>query len=203
MKMVKVLIIGVVSATVIAVIIALCVTQTTQTSEAVETQQLGENALRGIVVFNVGTEKSGLKGTLILTQEDKSSPVRIQGKLSYLPANGKFGFHVHENGDIREGCKSAGGHFNPTKMEHGSPMDSMRHVGDLGNFESDKDGNANINVVDSHISLQGVNSIAGRAFVVHEKEDDLGQGGHPDSKKTGNAGSRIGCGIIGVIYPTK
>jgi len=53
-------------------------------------KQLGENALRGIVVFNVGTEKSGLKGTLILTQEDKSSPVRIQGKLSYLPANGKI-----------------------------------------------------------------------------------------------------------------
>jgi len=202
--MVKVLVIGVVSATIIAIIIALCVTTTqSQNEEPQKFEQVGENALRGIVVFNVGTEKSGLKGTLLLTQEDENSPVRINGRLNFLPANGKFGFHVHESGDIREACKSVGGHFNPNKMEHGSPVDSMRHVGDLGNIVADQNGNADINVVDNHISLKGTNSIAGRAFVVHEKEDDLGQGGHPDSKKTGNAGARIGCGIIGVIFPTK
>lgn len=27
--------------------------------------------------------------------------------------------------------------------------------------------------------------------------DDLGKGGHPDSLKTGNAGGRAGCAVIG------
>lgn len=51
---------------------------------------------------------------------------------------------------------------------------------------------------DSVITLFGSRSIIGRAVVVHETIDDLGRGGHPDSKKTGNAGGRIGCGVIGI-----
>jgi len=32
--------------------------------------------------------------------------------------------------------------------------------------------------------------------MVHELEDDLGKGGDAGSKATGNAGKRMGCGII-------
>lgn len=50
---------------------------------------------------------------------------------------------------------------------------------------------------DSAITLTGTRSIVGRSLVIHEKEDDLGRGNAADSKKTGNAGGRIACGVIG------
>lgn len=54
-----------------------------------------------------------------------------------------------------------------------------------------------VDIVDDLVSLVGPNSVIGRAVVVHSGTDDLGLRGDEGSLKTGNAGGRVGCGVIG------
>jgi len=140
-----------------------------------------------------------VKGQVFFEQDAKGGAVRVTGKVTGL-APGKHGFHVHEFGDVSRGCDSAGPHFNPTGVDHGAPEDdpTHRHVGDLGNVVVGASGEVEIDITDKLISLSGANSIIGRSIIVHAGEDDLGRGGHPDSKKTGNAGGRLACGPIGI-----
>ena len=58
------------------------------------------------------------------------------------------------------------------------------------------EGIADIDQDDWLASMFGQFSILDRAFVVHAGEDDLGKGGNEGSLKTGNAGGRVGCGVI-------
>lgn len=94
--------------------------------------------------------------------------------------------------------RSTGGHYNPDKLKHGAREDAVRHVGDLGNVVADENGNVYTSFSDTVMTLFGSRSIIGRAVVVHSSEDDLGRTEHPDSPKTGNAGGRVACGIIGI-----
>ena len=38
------------------------------------------------------------------------------------------GFHVHEFGNLSNGCGSTGGHFNPFGKQHGGPSDEDRYM---------------------------------------------------------------------------
>ncbi|KAE9416909.1 hypothetical protein Angca_010312, partial [Angiostrongylus cantonensis] len=124
--------------------------------------------------------------------------VRITGIVKGLTP-GLHGFHVHEKGDLGNGCANAGGHYNPLNMDHGAPYDSYRHIGDLGNIFTSYGGFTMISITDSIAKLDGPYSVAGRAIVIHSDADDLGRGNSPESKKTGNAGSRVACGVITVL----
>ena len=114
---------------------------------------------------------------------------------------------------------SAGGHWNPFNAAHGGPTDAAdaRHAGDLGksslsltyncspvltivpgNLQADAAGNVSVELEDSMLTLHGPLSIVGRSVIIHADEDDLGRGGHADSKTTGHAGARIACGVIGM-----
>ncbi|XP_074582284.1 superoxide dismutase [Cu-Zn], chloroplastic-like [Curcuma longa] len=151
-------------------------------------------AVKKAVAVLKGT--SNVEGVVTLVQED-DGPTIVNVRVTGLTP-GLHGFHLHEYGDTTNGCISTGAHFNPNKMTHGAPEDEIRHAGDLGNIVADFEGVAEATIVDKQIPLSGPNSVVGRAFVVHELEDDLGKGGHELSLTTGNAGGRLACGVVGL-----
>ncbi|XP_044584314.1 superoxide dismutase [Cu-Zn]-like isoform X2 [Cotesia glomerata] len=153
--------------------------------------------IRATVKFYPNDATSNVAGNLILVQEDSSGEVRITGNITGVTP-GPHGFHVHQKGDLSNGCTSAGEHFNPTNKNHGGLTDAKRHVGDLGNVVADGNGKVIVNIVDTVISLSGSNSIIGRSLVIHSGKDDLGKGGNETSLTTGNSGTRVGCGVIGI-----
>lgn len=105
-------------------------------------------------------------------------------------------------GNLTNGCTTAGAHYNPHGKSHGGPKDENRHVGDIGNLMADENGVARLNMEDHLMMIYGIeNNIIGRALVCHEREDDLGLGGDQESLKTGNAGPRLACGIVGISGP--
>lgn len=134
------------------------------------------------------TEGNKVTGKVQFIELDKG--VRIVANVEGLTP-GEHGFHIHEFGDCSApDAASAGGHFNPTKSLHASPMDLPRHIGDLGNINADSNGKASYNRIDFSVALSGTNSIIGKSVIVHEKNDDF------VSQPTGNAGARLACGII-------
>eukprot|EP00330_Aristerostoma_sp_ATCC50986_P013998 CAMPEP_0114591622 /NCGR_PEP_ID=MMETSP0125-20121206/13624_1 /TAXON_ID=485358 ORGANISM="Aristerostoma sp., Strain ATCC 50986" /NCGR_SAMPLE_ID=MMETSP0125 /ASSEMBLY_ACC=CAM_ASM_000245 /LENGTH=161 /DNA_ID=CAMNT_0001789801 /DNA_START=68 /DNA_END=553 /DNA_ORIENTATION=+ len=142
---------------------------------------------------------SGVSGFVKFAQP-KGGKTIVNATIKGLSA-GKHGFHIHEFGNLIEGCKSAGAHYNPFKKEHGGPNDEERHVGDMGNVVADGTNDTTLVYEDALIQLTGEQSVIGRSVVTHADEDDLGKGGHSDSKTTGHAGARVACGTIGLSGP--
>ncbi len=121
--------------------------------------------------------------------------IKIIADIDGLEA-GKHGFHIHQYGDAREeDATSAGGHFNPENQSHSAPSAQKRHVGDLGNIVAVDNETAHYEIVDTLISLTGKHSIIGRSVIIHSGEDDF------TTQPTGNAGARVGMGIIGIANP--
>jgi len=150
--------------------------------------------IQAIAVF----DGKKIKGTVLFTEDLKKDVVLIDIQLSGLKKSGLHGFHVHESGDLTSQCESLCAHFNPYGKTHGCPGMKNRHVGDLGNLETDANGNAHYIIVDDYIKLRGSKAnILGRGLIIHADEDDCGQGGDEASLKNGNAGKRIACAIIG------
>ena len=50
---------------------------------------------------------------------------------------------------------------NPFSKQHGAPSDSERHVGDLGNYKTDSEGNAKGTITDHQVKLIGQESVLG------------------------------------------
>ena len=129
------------------------------------------------------------RGTVRLAALDHG--VRVSGEVRGLVPGSEHGFHIHEKGDCSApDATSAGGHFNPATKPHAARDAAERHTGDLGNLKADPYGMARANFVDSVLSLDGPNSIVGKAVIIHQNADDF------TTQPTGNAGGRLACGVI-------
>lgn len=149
---------------------------------------------KGIAVIDQNSYN--IEGKIFL--KETLTGLKIEYEIKGLE-NGLHGFHIHEYGDLSDGCNSACSHFNPFNRKHGGLYSRERHAGDLGNIKSKN------NLAKGSLYVKGIcltknmkTSVLGRMFVIHDKEDDLGKGNNDESLKTGNAGKRLACGVIGL-----
>ncbi|XP_063392205.1 copper chaperone for superoxide dismutase [Cydia fagiglandana] len=175
-----------------------------------------DSTLPSSVVLDMVSKTSGRRAVLqgfgdtqsavaMVSSADSSvlGVVRLQQQRGALVADGSVdglapglhGLHLHETGDLSQGCASLGPHYNPRGAAHGAPGGAAgaRHAGDLGNIRADERGRATFRIVDHVLNIS---DIIGRSIAITERADDLGQGSSPRSKIDGDSGPPIACGII-------
>jgi Cu-Zn family superoxide dismutase len=144
------------------------------------------------VVVSLKTSTGEDAGTATF-RETKKGKLKIDLKFKNLPV-GEHGVHIHQNPvcDAPD-FKTAGGHFNPDKKQHGLQNPMGHHNGDLpGNIVIGEGHVGQISFTVDYLSLTpgAPNSVLDHAIMVHEKPDDM------KTDPTGNAGNRIACGVI-------
>ncbi|XP_004681562.1 PREDICTED: extracellular superoxide dismutase [Cu-Zn] [Condylura cristata] len=137
-----------------------------------------------------------VSGLVLFRQLSAGALLEAFFDLEGFPAdsNASRAIHVHEFGDLSQGCEAAGPHYNPLVVRH------PQHPGDFGNFAV-RDGRVWKYRTGLAPELSGPHSIMGRALVVHEGLDDLGRGGNPASLEHGNAGPRLACCVVSACGP--
>ena len=157
---------------------------------ATESLELGPVAGRAeaILLDSVGRRVG------VATFVEREDGVSIGVSVTGLPA-GKHGLHIHETGICdAPSFESAGGHFAPDSRQHGSEAAGGPHAGDLPNLDVGEHGTGRLGTHSDRVTLDdGDNSLLegdGTALVVHAGPDDY------RSQPSGNAGSRIACGVI-------
>lgn len=112
-------------------------------------------------------------GKIMFSQQSPKESVIIRFKLHGFEPFSTHAIHIHEYGDLRDGCKSLGGHFNPTNEPH------SKHAGDLfHNFKTDNYGEFQYVYRTNAISLfYNPLCVLGRSIVIHQFADDYGAEG--------------------------
>ncbi len=91
-----------------------------------------------------------------------------------------YALHIHEKGDCSENFTRTGEHYNPTNSLHPD------HAGDLIPLMGNQ-GYAWISFYNKRFTVP---EIVGKSVVIHRGHDDF------TSQPSGNAGEKIGCGVI-------
>ncbi len=144
---------------------------------------------QAIAIINASSG-SEVSGTATFTQTGQNVMLRIEVE-NVSP--GEHGVHIHEYGDCSApNGTSAGGHWNPTNVAHGKWGEGEFHLGDIGNIMVGEDGTGSIELATDlwEIGTGSDIDVVGKSIIVHADPDDF------ISQPSGNAGARIGCGVI-------
>ncbi len=179
-------------------------------------------AMVGLVLTAGGSSASRVvaKATIIDGANEKIGKVtftveksgEVLGKVKVrLPASANefHGMHLHANADgtgcvAGTGFTGVGGHWNIGTGTHGN------HTGDLPSLVRQSDGDAEASFV---FDKAVVSDLVGKAVIVHAGPDNFGNvplgaaanqytdngtayNVSPGTAFTGNAGTRIGCGVL-------
>lgn len=126
----------------------------------------------------------------------RATATEVAGGIRYtldakgMPA-GIHGTHIHMTGRCdAPDFTTAGGHWNPTSMKHGTMNPQGPHEGDLPNLTIGSDGRGTLGVTVPGATMAGLLDADGAAIVVHAGADDL------ITDPSGNSGGRIACGVF-------
>jgi Cu-Zn family superoxide dismutase len=170
-----------------------------------ETSAAGEagSASRAVLRNAEGAEV----GTVLFSEV--SAGTEVVAEVQGLEA-GFYGFHVHGTGlcepdsaapddpDSTGDFLSAGGHLGADVGEH------PEHAGDLPSLYVTENGEGLLMVVTDRFGVDDLTAGSGSAVMIHSGPDNFAnvperyaQGG-PDeaSRRTGDAGSRLACGVV-------
>lgn len=142
--------------------------------------------------------------------EDEDGGLEIEVAVSDLEP-GFHGFHVHAVGvcepdspDPADPAKvgdflSAGGHLGADAGDHGA------HAGDLPSLLVDSSGAARLTARTDALTLADLQDDDGAAIMIHAGPDNFAhiperyapEGPDEATRKTGDAGDRVACGVVG------
>ena len=168
-------------------------TSRANSNTAAANNQSGSESGNNVEAILTGTQPdTTVTGTVRFSEDNGKVKMRLSITVPKM-ANQSVAVHIHEHGECGEMGKGAHGHWNPTKANHGKWGSSSFHRGDIGNVSLNAEGKGTLELETNLWSVSGSDStknILNKAIIVHSGADDF------TSQPAGNAGSRIGCGVI-------
>lgn len=162
------------------------------TTSTTTTETTNENEARAQAVLSGTQSDTTVTGTVNFKEDDGKVEMKLEITVP-KKANSSVAVHIHEHGSCGDMGKEAHGHWNPTNENHGKWGTAPFHRGDIGNVKLDGEGKGTLELETDLWTISGsdtTKNILNKAIIVHGGEDDF------KTQPTGNAGSRIGCGVI-------
>lgn len=169
-----------------------CGNNANTTAENNDTTAMSADSIVAEAVLSGTKPDTTLTGTARFTEENGRVKMTLDITVP-KKANQSVAVHIHEHGSCGEMGNEAHGHWNPTNVKHGKWGEGEFHRGDIGNVSLDAEGKGTMELDTDLWSISDTDStknILNKAIIVHGGTDDF------KSQPTGNAGTRIGCGVI-------
>ena len=143
-------------------------------------------ALQAVAILHDAQGSTVGHATVSTTKDGLNVALDVSG----LPA-GAHGAHIHATGKCdAPDFATAGGHWNPTGMHHGSMNPQGPHEGDLPNLSVGADGRGHMSFIIPNATTAGLLDADGAAIVIHAGPDDF------KTDPAGNSGARLACGVF-------